>query len=129
MITLLTNTANQVVRLTLDEGRQYYSTAFTHYLIALTHEENSTSGISLYQVASVMNETQRLTTIETTTIGLELAGRYRYEVYGQTSPTNIDPENASVVGLVERGWFFLVDSTQYYTIPDITISDDIIFNG
>ncbi len=44
MIYLTTNTANQTVFLSLDEARQYYATAFTHYLIIITHEENSTTG-------------------------------------------------------------------------------------
>ena len=47
MVYLNTNTANQTLRLTLDEARQYFSTAFTHYLLILTHEENSTAGNSL----------------------------------------------------------------------------------
>lgn len=126
---LNTNTANQTLRLTLDEGRQYFSTAFTHYLLVLTHEENSTTGTDLAQVPTIVAENQRITTLTITTIGLTLAGRYRYEVYGQNSSNNLNPSDDSVVGLVEIGWIDLVDATQYYEIPNITIQDDVIYGG
>jgi magnesium-transporting ATPase (P-type) len=124
-----TNTSNQTLRLTLDEGRQYFSTAFTHYLLVFTHEENSTTGTDLAQVPQIVAENQRITTLNVTTVGLTLVGRYRYEVYGQNSPSNLNPSDDSVVGLVEIGWLDLVDATQYYDIPTITIQDDVIYQG
>lgn len=124
-----TNTSNQTLRLTLDEGRQYFSTAFTHYLLVLTHEENSTTGTDLAQVPQIVAENQRITTLNVTTVGLTLVGRYRYEAYGQNSPTNLNPSDDSVVGLVEIGWLDLVDATEYYDIPTITIQDDVIYQG
>lgn len=129
MLYLQTNTANQIVRLTLDEARQYFSTSFTNYLIVITHEENSSVGNDLSQVALVTNETQRITTLTITTVGLTLPGRYRYEVYGQNSATNIDPTNAAVVGLCEEGLVELVNDTSYFDVPNVTIQDDIIYNG
>lgn len=126
---LFTNTLNQTLRLTLDEGRQYFSTAYTHYLLVLTHEENSTTGTDLAQVPQIVAENQRITTLNVTTVGLTLVGRYRYEVYGQNSPSNLNPSDDSVVGLVEIGWIDLVDTTEYYEIPNITIQDDVIYNG
>jgi len=126
---LNTNTANQTIRLTLDEGRQYFSTAYTHYLLVLTHEENSTTGTDLAQVPTIVAENQRITTLTMTTIGLTLSGRYRYEVYGQNSSSNLNPSDDSVVGLVEIGWLDLVDATQYYDVPNITIQDDVIYGG
>jgi len=129
MVYLNTNTANQTLRLTLDEARQYFSTAFTHYLLILTHEENSTAGNELAQVAVIVNESQRITTLTVTTVGLTLPGRYRYDVYGQNSTVNTDPNDAAVVGLCERGLAQLTDGAIYYDIPNITISDDIIYNG
>ena len=124
-----TNTSNQTLRLTLDEGRQYFSTAFTNYLLVLTHEENSTTGTDLAQVPQIVAENQRITTLNVTTVGLTLVGRYRYEAYGQNSPSNLNPSDDSVVGLVEIGWLDLVDATEYYDIPNITIQDDVIYNG
>jgi len=127
MIYLTTNTANQQVYLSLDEARQYYSTAFTNYLIILTHEENSTTGNKLAQVATIVSESVRVTHLTITTIGLTLAGRYRYEVYGQNSAVNTNPTNAAVVGIVERGYAVLNDNTSWFDVPINTIPNDIIY--
>lgn len=127
MIYLTTNTANQQVYLSLDEARQYYSTAFTNYLIILTHEENSTTGTNLAQVATIVSESVRVTHLTITTVGLTLAGRYRYEVYGQNSPSNTNPTNAVVVGIVERGYAVLNDNTSWFDVPVNTIPNDIIY--
>jgi hypothetical protein len=129
MIYLTTNTATQVIRLSLDEARQYYATPFTHYLLILTHEENSTSGVSLAQIVTIISESQRITTMSITTASLTLSGRYRYEVYGQNSSSNLDPTSPSVVGLCERGWSVMSDATNYYNVPTITINNDVIYNG
>lgn len=129
MVYLNTNTASQTLRLTLDEARQYYATAFTDYLLLIYHEENSNVGNSIAQVPTITNENQRYTTLEVTTVGLTLPGRYRYDVYGQNSSTNTDPNDASVVGICERGYLYLNDSGVYFDVPSITIQDDIIYNG
>jgi magnesium-transporting ATPase (P-type) len=126
---LNTNQAGQTLRLSLDESRQYFATAFSHYLLILTHEENSTTGTDLAQVVTIVNENQRITTLTVTTVGLTLAGRYRYEVYGQNSAVNLNPNDASVVGLCRIGWAVMSDATNYYDLPNITINDDIIYNG
>jgi magnesium-transporting ATPase (P-type) len=129
MVYLVTNTAAQTLRLSLNESRQYFATAFTHYLLILTHEENSTTGTDLAQVATIVNENQRITTLTVTTVGLTLPGRYRYEVYGQNSAVNLEPNNASVVGLCRIGWLDMTDNATYYDLPNITINDDVIYNG
>jgi len=127
MIYLPVNTANQTIYLSLDEARQYYATAFTHYLIVLTHEENSTAGDKLAQVATIVNENVRITQLTVTTVSLTLAGRYRYEVYGQNSAVNINQSNAAVVGIVERGYVVLTDNTAWYDVPASIIPNDIIY--
>jgi hypothetical protein len=129
MITLLANTMNQTLYLTLDEARQYYSTPFTHYLFILRHEENSDAGVYLAQVLNVVAENQRITQVLINTTGLTLTGRYRYDVYGQNSAINLNPADASVVGLCEQGLCQLSDGTSFYTVPDIDINNDIVFNG
>lgn len=129
MVYLNTNTAGQTLRLSLDEARQYYSTAFTDYLLLIYHEENSNVGNSIAQVPPIVVENQRYTELTVTTIGLTLPGRYRYDVYGQNSNSNTDPNDASVVGLCERGYLYLNDSGVYFDVPTITIQDDIIYNG
>lgn len=129
MVYLVTNTASQTLRLSLNESRQYFATAFTHYLLVLTHEENSTTGTDLAQVAVIVNENQRITTLTVTTVGLTLPGRYRYSVYGQNSAVNTNPEDASVVGLCRIGWADVTSNESYYDLPNITINDDVIYNG
>jgi magnesium-transporting ATPase (P-type) len=127
MIYLQTNTSNQQVFLSLDEARQYFATAYTHYLVVLTHEENSTTGEQLAQVATIVAENVRITELLITTVSLTLAGRYRYEVYGQNSAGNLDPTNAAVVGLVERGYAVFTQNTTWFNVPVVTISNDIIY--
>jgi magnesium-transporting ATPase (P-type) len=127
MIYLQTNTSNQQVFLSLDEARQYFATAYTHYLVVLTHEENSTTGEKLAQVATIVAENVRITELLITTVSLTLAGRYRYEVYGQNSAVNLDPTNGAVVGLVERGYAVFTQNTTWFDVPVITIPNDIIY--
>jgi len=127
MIYLQTNTSNQQVFLSLDEARQYYATTYTNYLIVLTHEENSTTGQQLAQVATILNENVRITQLEITTVGLTLAGRYRYEVYGQNSSSNTNPASGVVVGLVERGYAVLNHNTTWFDVPASIIPNDIIY--
>jgi len=127
MIYLQTNTADQQVFLSLDEARQYFATPFTNYLMLLIHEENSTTGEQLAQVATILNENTRITQLEITTVGLTLAGRYRYEVYGQNSNSNTNPAAGVVIGLVERGYAVLNQNTQWFDVPVVTIPNDIIY--
>mgnify|MGYP006277110751 CR=1 FL=1 len=129
MIYLNTNQANQTLFLSLDEARQYYAQTYTHYLIILTHEENSTAGSQLAQVPVVVNENVRITQLTITTVGLTLAGRYRYIVYGQNSAVNTNPNNASVVGEVERGYAVLKDNQQFFDVPTDVIPNDIIYGA
>jgi hypothetical protein len=126
MVYLNTNTANQYAWLSLDEGRAYFNVAFTHYLLVMTYEM---TGEQLAQVVEVINENERVTKIRLTTVGLVDAGRYHYEVYGQNSSSNIDPTNASVVGLVEKGLMILQDGTIYFDVSTPTIPVDVIYTG
>ena len=122
MVYLNTNTANQYAYLSLDEGRAYFNVAFTHYLLVMTYEM---TGEQLAQVVEVINENERVTKIRLTTVGLVDAGRYHYEVYGQNSSSNIDPTNASVVGLVEKSLMILQDGTIFFDVSSPTIPVDM----
>jgi cytochrome c-type biogenesis protein CcmE len=126
MVYLNTNTANQYAWLSLDEGRQYFNVAFTYYLLILTYEM---TGEQLAQVVEVINENERVTKIRLTTVGLVDAGKYKYDVYGQNSDDNLDPTDASVVGLVERGSMILQDGTIYFDVSTPTIPVDVIYTG
>lgn len=129
MIYLLPNTAGQSLLLTLDEGRTYFTETFTDYLLVLTREENAITGERLAQVPVVVSDGARITRLTVTTVALP-AGTYRYEVYGQNSAVNIDPENAAVVGLVERGWGKLrtPGSPDFYETTQQTITKDYVSN-
>jgi hypothetical protein len=129
MNTLLTNTPNQILRLTLYESRLYYTTAYSNYLIVLTHEEKSGIGASLSQVLNIVNETERITTLSIDTTNVTMAGRYQYVVYGQNSAVNTDPTNPVVIGVVEIGWVYVTDESTGYVIPTISIDPDIIYDG
>lgn len=126
MVYLNTNTANQYAWLSLDEGRAYFNVAFTNYLLILTYEM---TGEKLAQVVDVVIESQRVTKIRLTTVGLVDAGKYKYEVYGQNSAVNLDPTDASVIGLVERGSMILQDGTIYFDVSTPTIPVDVIYTG
>jgi hypothetical protein len=126
MVYLNTNTANQYAWLSLDEGRAYFNVAFTNYLLVLTYEM---TGEQLAQVVEVITENERVTKIRLTTVGLTDAGKYKYDVYGQNSAVNLDPQNASVVGLVERGSMILQDGTIYFDVSSPTIPVDVIYTG
>jgi hypothetical protein len=80
-------------------------------------------------VATVVLENVRITQLTVTTVGLTLAGRYRYVVYGQNSAVNINPTNGSVVGVVQRGYVVLTDNQQFYDVPSEVISNDIIYGA
>jgi hypothetical protein len=126
MVYLNTNTANQYAWLSLDEGRAYFNVAFTNYLLVMTYEM---TGEQLAQVVEVITENERVTKIRLTTVGLTDAGKYKYDVYGQNSAVNLDPTNASVVGLVERGSMILQDGTIYFDVSSPTIPVDVIYTG
>jgi hypothetical protein len=126
MVYLNTNTANQYAYLSLDEGRAYFNVAFTHYLLVMTYEM---TGEQLAQVVEVINENERVTKIRLTTVGLVDAGRYHYEVYGQNSSSNIDPTNASVLGLIEKSLMILQDGTIFFDVSSPTIPVDVIYTG
>lgn len=98
---------------------------FTDYLFVLTSDDNGEGAATLAQVAQVNYENDRITSLTVTTETITTAGRYRYEVYGQNSASNIDPTNASVVGIVERGYCLMTGSTTFYEQPTIVIPADV----
>jgi hypothetical protein len=79
---------------------------------------------TLAQVLSVTEETARVTTFTCTTVGLEYMGKYWYKVYGQNSSTNTDPDDDSVVGLVEQGSAVITDDATGF-IDNTTIDEAV----
>jgi hypothetical protein len=87
------------------------------------------TGEQLAQVVTVINENERVTKIRLTTVGLTDAGKYKYDVYGQNSSSNLDPTDEAVVGLVERGSMILSNGTIYFDVSTPTIPVDVIYTG
>lgn len=85
----------------------------------------------LAQVLVVNYENIRDTEVTLTTVGLpfpETGGvyLYRYTVYGQNSANNLNPNNAAVVGVVERGSILISDNGSYY-IENTTRNKQVIY--
>ena len=132
MIHLNPNSATeQFIYLTLQEMKKDLD-PFTHYLIIL---ENMASTDQHSFVGDVEVDNARYTKISVYTnqplgtasrVLLTETGFYTYKAYGQNSSTNLNANDASVVGLLEQGTLNVVGATGY-TIPDITITDNVIY--
>jgi beta-glucanase (GH16 family) len=54
------------------------------------------------------------------------SGLYTYTIYGQNSDSNLDPTDASVVGVCEIGPCKVSDEPAW-TIPNVSIPDNVIY--
>ena len=106
--------------------------AFTNYLIIL---ENMASTDKHAFIGDVEVDNARYTKISVYTnqplgvssrVLLTETGLYTYKAYGQNSATNLNANDASVVGLLEQGTLNVAGAIGY-TIPDITIPDNYIY--
>lgn len=106
--------------------------AFTHYLVIFT---SMASQDTYAMVGNVEADNARYTKLSVFTnqplgtagrVYLTQSGQYTYDVYGQNSSTNLNPTDASVEGLIERGTLSVSGETGY-NIPEITIPDNIIY--
>lgn len=136
MIYLLKNTAAQLLYLTLKEGELLLANPYTHYLLELTNEQTLQK---LYAIPTQIAQNDRYTTIQIGTnannptaasLLINYPARFSYVVYGQNSSTNLDPTNAVVEGVIEKGYLIVEDiTTPRWTEPDLTIDNDITYNG
>jgi hypothetical protein len=131
---LQTNLDSQPLPFSLKEARLVLS-SFTDYLFVVVNE---TSGEQFALIPQVTIETDRVTwlTIGTNTnnatngsVTISLSGRYHFTIYGQNSDTNLDPTDASVVGVVKKGYIELTHNFAYYESQTLNIPTDIIYNG
>ena len=137
MIYLQPSTAAQSVYLTLQEGRYALSDTFTEYLVVLTNEYTQEVFALIPTVdAEVERYTKLLigTATSSPTTGNVLipntkAGNYFYVIYGQNSTTNIDPENAVVVGIVEQGRLIVQSTKDFEDVYSPTITSDTAYAG
>jgi hypothetical protein len=136
MIYLLKNTAAQLLYLTLKEGELLLANTYTDYLLELTNEQTLEK---LYAIPTQIAQNDRYTTIEIGTnanvplsasLLINYPARFSYIIYGQNSNTNLDPANAVVEGVIQRGYLIVEDiTTPRYTEPNLTIDSDIAYNG
>ena len=108
MIKLEANTAGQSFYTTFYESKRDLDT-FSEYLIRFTHMISNREYVI---IADIATDVERFTKINIGTnvddavngsILIEETGFFEYRVWGQNSTTNLDPEDAVVVGMVERG--------------------------
>jgi len=120
MLQLYPNTSGQTLYTTAYEAKQWLSETFTDYLITFQQEFGV---VDFAFIGDIDSDNYRYTNflidtddddptagnllIPTTTNGL-----FTYIIYGQNSITNLDPENAVVVGEVERGYLRIFESTE-----------------
>jgi len=132
MIYVDPDSANQQVVVTLKEKWADFDTTPESYLMKLTN----TSGAGVYYVIPiVLSDNDRYTLLRINTnvaaptsgsIELTETGEYAYTIYGQTGTTNIDPDNAAVIGVFEIGTLF-VNATAYTEFTnDTTIPNTFI---
>jgi hypothetical protein len=131
---LQTNTASQTLLLSLEEGVLLLP-PFTDYLLILQNEIT----LQLFAVIPiVIDSNERITTLSINTnadepeegdILITQSGRYNYIIYGQNSNSNLDPEDAVVVGELKRGFIEFTALTEYFDQPNLTIPNDIEYNG
>jgi len=136
MIYLLKNTAAQLLYLTLKEGELLLANSYTDYLLELTNEQTLEK---LYAIPNQIAQNDRYTTIQIGTnantplaasLLINYPARFSYIVYGQNSSTNLDPTNAVVEGVIEKGYLIVEDiTTPRFTEPNLTIDNDIAYNG
>ncbi len=131
MIHLRPNVASNRVYVTPFEARKFLP-KFTQYLFILKNQATEE------EHACILNLTQDNERYTYTIIGtnaddptngdmlIEESGLYTYTIYGQTSTPNLDPTDASVVGMCEVGSCKVSDEAAW-TIPTVTIPDNVIY--
>lgn len=132
---LQTNTASQTLLLSLKEGVLLFDTTYTDYLLVI---QNEITLETYYVIPTQISENDRVTTLAISTndddptngsIYVTNGGRYNFIIYGQNSDTNLDPQNAVVVGEIKRGFIQFETVVNYYNQPNIIIPSDIEYNG
>lgn len=129
MIHLLPNSATNTVNVTPFEARKFLS-AFTYYLLELTNQATQEKH---YAVPVLTYDNERYTQFDLPTnsdtlnaVLITESGLYTYKIWGQNSASNLDPADASVVGICEVGPCRVSDEPAW-TIPAVSIPDNVIY--
>jgi len=132
MVNLLPNTAGQKMYCTPFEARKFLA-SFTDYLVVL---RNDASEETYAFIANVTYDNERYSQFRVSTssdaptagnILLTESGLYTYTIYGQNSDTNLDPEDASVVGVCEVGACRVRATDTYFNFDSPTVPDNVIY--
>ncbi len=118
-------------------SRYILEDTFTHFLMILTRdltEEN----FALIPVNTTETERYNAITIGTATsaptvgrvaIPNTKAGDYHYIIYGQNSSSNLDPLDAAVVGIVQKGRVRIAPAGTFYEEYSTTLTSDKAYGG
>jgi len=131
MIYLSPNSDSNTVRVTPFENRKFLP-AFTYYLFVLVNQATKEQFACIFNV-EYDNERYTQAALPTNNddpvngeILLTESGLYTYTIYGQNSDSNLDPTDASVVGICEIGPCKVSDEPAW-TIPNVSIPDNVIY--
>lgn len=114
------------------EARKFLA-SFTDYLVVL---RNDASEETYAFIANVTYDNERYSQFRVSTnsdaptsgnILLTESGLYTYTIYGQNSDTNLDPEDASVVGVCEVGACRVKPTDTYFDFDNPTVPDNVIY--
>ena len=106
---------------------------FTNYLIEFKSQQ---SQATFRIIANVNTENVRYTKIDIGTdtddaingsIQIVNTGFFGYTVYGQNSETNLDPEDAAVVGTAEIGLAQVLTQEAFYNLQGGTVPANVIY--
>jgi hypothetical protein len=129
MIHLSPNSASNLVNVTPFESRKFLP-SFTHYLLELTNQATQEKH---YAVPVLSYDNERYTQFEldtnadtTNSVLITESGLFTYKIWGQNSATNLDPDDAVVVGVCEIGPCKVSDEPAW-TIPNVSIPDNVIY--
>ena len=127
-----TSAEDQTFVVTPQQAAQWIEDPFTVYLFEATCDASDSA---YYWIGDKLVDNPRFTKIQINltidfpeggNIKIEERGLFRYTIYGQTSTTNLDPKNESVVGVLERG-VMRISGALPYTLPTFETPPSVIY--
>ena len=131
MIHILPNTIAQSVYVSPFQARKFLPT-ITYYLLEL---EDVQSGEKFYVIPTVDVDNARYSTFTFNTnadagasgsVLITGSGQYLFSIYGQENNTNLDPNDPTVMGLMQVGACEVV-GVNIANFPDINIPNNVIY--
>ena len=131
MIRINPNSAGQSVYVSPWQARKFLD-AITYYLLEL---EDVQSGEKFYVIPTVDVDNARYSTFTfntnadagaTGSVLITGSGQYLFSIYGQTSSSNLNPLDVSVMGKMQVGACEVV-GVNIANFPDINIPNNVIY--